>query len=1114
MGWAHCGYVTCFHNGLRSIRTDSSPSMLPRDQRPASALTNYFFSVCLIAFLSCAGCDSGGTQRPTDDRLDPGVSSVADKTDVGKSDATEGAAAAAPDQSASAKVPTHAGPIRLEEIAKQAGVEFVHRSGAQGNFTNAEVTTGGVCLADLDGDGDLDIYLPQGGTVPGDNGEPGKNALYLNDGSGKFTDVSADSGADDSGYGMGAFAADVDSDGDLDLLLTNVGGLTLLENDGNAKFKDVTDVTGIKGADGFWLNAAIADLDGDGQLDIYVANYTTWDPAYVPKCKGPGGEPDFCNPTSYEGASDLLLLGDGQGGFRDVTKVAGIASAATRSMGVATFDLEGDGDLDIYVANDGQANLLWVNQSDGTFKDEAMVRGAALNGAGLAEASMGVACADFDLDGDEDLILTHLEKETNTLYRNEDGFFIDASARSGMAWSSPDTAFGIVLVDLNHDPYLDMFVANGAVARPRMIPDPDRPYAQVDRLIRGEKGGRLATATTVDGENAMTGLVAAVSRGVAYGDVDGDGLVDILVSIKDGPVRLYRNATETNHAWIGIRPVRKQGGADVIHAKVELQGTSQRQLAIVRPHSSYLASSEATIRFGLAGYALDKIAAIVEWPDGFRESFEGLDVNQVHVVVRGSGQVEGESTGATVDGGSGSRISATTSESDGSSEVGSNAAQAIADPKSLGSFPKLSVRKTSKYREEVSMDDAALARWCAGAGLPRPPEPNALDAPTWKLVHPAIELAGRSPDERSLGKLAMFYDGHQVTESAIVLYERLTELVPLNANWWHLLGRAQLDVGQADAAVTSFAKARELQSESVPTLGRLAEAHLAAGKPEAAFKLWKAYTAAAPQEVFGHVGQARAAEQIGDLSAAMSSAKSALQLNPKARSALVLASRVALRDGDSQSADRYSQAASQLTKADDPILKDGINSKMHAFSRSVNYLQKSVIFYKSNGKFKKALTDAVLLAERRPEKASNWQMLVWLTTVLKQPDKAAEYARVAIEVDPNFAPGWETIARSELKAGKTDDALKSADMAIKYDPRYHGGYVTRGMILTTRQRWADALGSLDKGLARQPKEINAMQLKALCHLQLGEREKAKATVDQMLSLVPNHPWARKIRPSL
>ncbi len=612
--------------------------LTPGNRGPFDAPVQQFTTTNLLYFglyavLACGGC-LGGCQR----------SGVEDHPQARRSDQAN-----KPEMVAGAGNARTARQLVNIDFTddRTSGVDFVLVSGDQGNFTYPEIMCGGVCVADLDGDHDLDIYLPQAGSVPGQapsNDHPKSAvatapALFLNDGRGVFQDASANAGVAQDHYGMGAFAADVDDDGDLDLLLTNVGPVTLWVNNGDATFRDATRSSGIPQHEGLWMNAAFGDFNRDQILDVYIANYTDWSYDSAPHCVGLGGLADYCDPSKFAGAPDVLLIGNGDGTFRDQSAESGVSRIASRSMGVVTVDVDGDQDLDIYVACDGEENLLWINNGEGVFENEATIRGAALNAAGAAEASMGIACADIDADGDEDLIVSHLVGETHTVYRNQRGFFTDVTAAVGLGqWSRPDTGFGIGLVDFDNDTHLDLLVANGAVSRPTQPVDPANPYAQPDRVARGLPGGKFPEAMVIADMHSPQD--AQVSRGAAFGDLNGDGLVDAVIVVKDGPLRILQNVTESSASWLGICPVEKPKACGSIGARVSLSEFPALGPRIVRPHGSYLSSSEDVVRFGLAdGDA--PVRAMVTWPDGTREQFESLALRGVHRLVRGTGATAG-----------------------------------------------------------------------------------------------------------------------------------------------------------------------------------------------------------------------------------------------------------------------------------------------------------------------------------------------------------------------------------------------------------------------------------------------------------------------------------------
>ena len=346
-----------------------------------------------------------------------------------------------------------------------------------------------------------------------------------------------------AGYGMGCAVGDYDGDGDEDLYVTNVGANVLYRNQGDGTFRDVTSEAGV-GHAGWSSSAAFFDGDGDGDLDLFVVNYVRWSPGREIECFAGGNERDYCQPGNYNApAPDVFYRNDGGETFRDESERAGFSKAFGNGLGVAPGDYDGDGDLDLYVANDGDPNQLWVRGKDGRYTDQALLSGVAVNRYGLAEAGMGVAAVDLESDGDLDLFVTHLRDETNTLYLNQGGWFDDATTATGLASSSIGyTGFGLGFADFDHDGELDLYVANGRIGR-SVAPSAADPYAEPDQLYRGLGGGRLEELGPQGGGSG---------RAVALGDYDEDGDLDVLVVDNGGPARLLRNRAASGQ-WVKFR---------------------------------------------------------------------------------------------------------------------------------------------------------------------------------------------------------------------------------------------------------------------------------------------------------------------------------------------------------------------------------------------------------------------------------------------------------------------------------------------------------------------------------------------------------------------------------
>lgn len=528
-------------------------------------------------------------------------------------------------------------PVWFEEVAGRVGLDFVHSVDQPRRYWIPETIAGGVALFDKDRDGDLDLYCVQAGALDDDGRSTGAfaNALFENDGHGHFRNVTVEAGVGDTGYGIGCTTADYDADGDIDLFVTNLGWNVLYRNRGDGTFDDVSDSLGQK--ERAWgTSCAFLDVDRDAKLDLFIVNYLDWSADLERGCKTPYGEQDYCGPAHYAApARDTLLLGDGRGAFSDVSERFGLAAAFGNGLGLVFGDLAGDSGVDVYVANDSSPNQLWRSSRTGALEDTALVDGCALNGSGAAEAGMGVALADLDGNGELDLLCTHMNKETHTFYAAGAGRFRDSTGRSGLALPTRSkTGFGVGAHDFDHDGNLDVFVAGGRVLHIRPEEDPERPFAETDQLFRGLGGGRFEEIPNA----GLPAPLTTVGRGAAFGDVDGDGDVDIVVLDADGPLRLYRNVAPKSGRALRL-DVRERDGSHALGARVMVHHGGESRLRAVQVAYSYCSSSEPAVHVGLGDWeAVD--AAVVTWEDGTRESFRLLGAGE-HVLRRGDGRVGG-----------------------------------------------------------------------------------------------------------------------------------------------------------------------------------------------------------------------------------------------------------------------------------------------------------------------------------------------------------------------------------------------------------------------------------------------------------------------------------------
>lgn len=525
-------------------------------------------------------------------------------------------------------------PAWFEEDALASNLDFKYIAAVVQRFYYPEIFSGGVGLLDYDGDGFLDVYLVQGGDLVESLANRPGNRLYRNRRDGTFEDVTEATGTGDAGYGMGCACADYDHDGDVDLYVTNVGRNVLYRNNGDGTFTDVTKQAGV-GDPGWSTSAAFADLDGDGHLDLFVVNYIEWSPTRELKCLTVRDQRDYCHPNGYNApAPDTLFLGDGRGGFVDVTAEAGVRGSFGNGLGVATGDFNADGREDIYVANDAMPNRLWINQGGHRFVDDALMMGCAMNRFGAAEAGMGVATVDIDQDGDSDLFMSHLTSETNTVYINEGKWFDDATAALGLGVASiPFNGFGLGFADFNLDGRLDVFVANGRVSLFEPIPDRSKPYAEHNLLFRGRLDGRFEEVFPRGGTSE---LLTESSRGAAFGDLDNDGDIDIVIGNNAARVHLLRNVHQSAGHWAMFR-VLNRGGSYALGASVRIDAGGVRRWRRVQRAYSFCSSNDPRVHVGLG--PTDRIdEVVVHWPGRGEESFGPFGAGLIYELREGTGR--------------------------------------------------------------------------------------------------------------------------------------------------------------------------------------------------------------------------------------------------------------------------------------------------------------------------------------------------------------------------------------------------------------------------------------------------------------------------------------------
>lgn len=518
-----------------------------------------------------------------------------------------------------------AGEPFFRDVTTEMKLDFHHVNGFSDERRLVETMGSGGALFDYDNDGDLDLYLVQGNSLSTSferENEP-TNRLYRND-MGVFVDITSSAKVGDSGYGLGAVAADYNGDGHRDLYVTNLGKNVLYHNNGDGTFTDVTDNAQV-GCPLLSASAAFADIDRDGDLDLYVCNYVEYSLENDIPCYFKDKLRIYCGPNEYQGIADVLYQNNGDGTFTDITKSSGVYQSTTRGLGVVFTDINSDGWIDIYVANDMTPNTLFVNQGNGTFKEEGVLRGVAYNGDGIANGSMGVDAGDYDNDGDIDLWVTNFSLEANCLMQNDGtGFFEDVTFDTNLA--NPtfySLGFGTRFIDFNNDGWLDILVGNGHIWDNVEQIDAKLSYAQPIQLFQNQNGS-FTDITAASGLDTSTYVV----RGMLFGDIDTDGDVDVVLCQSNRPAVILKNEKGNDNAWVSIKLVGKDANIDGIGSQVELTIGDTTILREVICGASYLSGNDLLLNIGLGNAtAVDRLH--IRWHNGTTQQIDSIPIRQI-----------------------------------------------------------------------------------------------------------------------------------------------------------------------------------------------------------------------------------------------------------------------------------------------------------------------------------------------------------------------------------------------------------------------------------------------------------------------------------------------------
>ena len=528
-------------------------------------------------------------------------------------------------------------PILFKDVTRQTGIGFVHTDGSSGRRYIVETVASGLATLDYDGDGDIDIYFLNGAPLPGTrtDGPPPRNALYRNDGGWKFTEVTAAAGVGDAGYGLGVCIGDYDNDGDPDIYLNNYGPNVLYRNNGDGTFTDVTRIAGVGNGDKVGAGACFLDIDKDGDLDLYVGNYIDFTPAKH-QTRLVNGHPAYVGPMIYGPVPDTLYRNNGDGTFTDISRKSGVAAQNGTSMGMVCADYDDDGDTDIIVGNDAMANFVWRNDGAGHFEEVGLLSGLAYDMHGVGQGTMGVECGDYDNDGRLDFHMTSYQKQWAILYRNlGGGQFADATYATGAGAGTFNLVeWGSGLVDFDNDGLRDLFMACGHLQDNVELWDDTATYETRNVLLRNTGQGKFVDLSARAGDGLAVKLS---SRGAAFDDLDNDGDIDVVILNHRREPTLLRNDSPGRNHWLGLRLQGTRSNRDGVGARIKVSAGDLTLVDEVHSGRGYQSSYGAHPHFGLGQRTrVDRVE--VRWIGGATNTLENVPVARLVTITERPGR--------------------------------------------------------------------------------------------------------------------------------------------------------------------------------------------------------------------------------------------------------------------------------------------------------------------------------------------------------------------------------------------------------------------------------------------------------------------------------------------